>query len=172
MNNSDLITRKMPSFFFFLILSPVWCLGSRFRRYFCSRNSPWERVSQVLSFLLLVCESQGVWMWAGRSCRYLVALSTECCLAWCPLWRSHSNAWGLWACGLQVWKPVQVWNSPSHVHGCHYSSVVFHLRHGLITAQQSYYIPTAVDFKPHYSLGALNTLYSMPTLPSSPEDEF
>ena len=154
MNNSDLITRKMPSFSFSLfILSPAWCLGSRFRRYFRSRNSPWETVSQVLSFLLVGCENrvfgcgqEGV---SGTPCLFqldgagvvpTVGVAIQCLGSLC-----------LW---LKAW----VWNSPSHADGCHDNFVVLHHRPGLITAQKSHYTPIAIDFKPHYSLGALCTL--------------
>lgn len=154
MNNSDLITRKMPSFSFSLfILSPAWCLGSRFRRYFRSRNSPWEIVSQVLSFLLVGCET---WVFG---CGQEGVSGTPCLFqldaAWCG---THCGGPAPMPGPLCLWLKAWVWNSPSHADGCHDNFVVLHHRLGLITAQKSHYTPTAVDFKPHYSLGALCAL--------------
>jgi hypothetical protein len=62
---------------------------------------------------------------------------------------------------------VHVWNHSNRADGCHYNFVALYLRKGLITAQQSYYTPTAINFKPHYSLQALVPHSPIPTLLSS-----
>lgn len=168
MNNSDLITRKMPSFSFSLfILSPAWCLGSRFRRYFwfqkfSLRNSePSPQLSPCWVW------KPGVWMWAGRSLRYPLPLPT----GWC--WRgTHCGGRDpmpgvsvLVAEGMGVkfsqpcrWVPWQFCGIASQTWPHHCSEIPLH-------AYCHWFQTPLLTWSPLYSIPC-------PILPSSPEDEF
>lgn len=168
MNNSDLITRKMSSFSFSsFILSPAWCLGSRFRRYFCSRNSPWEIVSQVLSFLLVGCESwvfgcgqEGVsgtprlfqldGAWHGTHCGGRTPMPGASMLV--------AESMGVKFSQPCRWVPWQFCGIASQTRPHHCSEIPLH-------AYCHLFQTPLLTWSPLYSIPC-------PTLPSSPEDEF